>query len=516
MSAPSGRNLLADQLRVAALEAEATRFQRFARDAPIGILLFGADGAVQFANDEYLRIAGRSRADFDAQRFRFERAELPDWLEPTRESRYESVCQLPDGTHVPILVGLSPQADGLAAFVVDLTAEKAAQRAREESEKRYRALAEKLEEAARRKDEFLGILSHELRNPLAPIRNALHVLAHAGDDGARASQARSVVERQVVHLARIVDDLLDVTRITRGRIELRRERLDLAQLARQTVDDHRGAYEATGIGLDVRVPDAAVPVEGDPTRLAQVLGNLLQNSAKFTPRGGQVEVQVAVERGGVALMRVRDTGEGVAPELLPRLFEPFSQADRSLARTRGGLGLGLAVVKGLVELHGGTVAATSSGCGAGTEVVVRLPCAAPWRAPAPAAPAPATSAVVSNVLVVEDNVDAAETLRDALEFEGMKVTVAHDGVDGLRLASEVRPELVLCDIGLPGELDGYGLARAIRSDPALQHIPMIAVTGYAGPEDRARAREAGFDRHLAKPVGVDELLRTIQAVVAAG
>lgn len=512
MSASSGTNVLADQLRISALAAEATRFQRFARDAPIGILFIGTDGSVQFANDEYLRIAGCSREEFDADRFRLEGSSLPAWLDPERGSRYEAESAQENGTRVPILVGVSRQQDGLAAFIIDLTAEKAAQRARQESEERYRAIAEKLEEASRRKDEFLGILSHELRNPLAPIRNALHVLGYAWEDRARAERARGVIERQVAHLARLVDDLLDVTRITRGRIDLHRELLDLAHLTRDTVEDYRAGFDAAGIRLEVQLTSAAVPIDGDATRLAQVLGNLLANSAKFTPRGGTVTVRVETEAAGFALLRVRDTGEGVAPDVLPRLFQPFSQADRTLARTRGGLGLGLAVVKGLVELHGGTVTASSPGYGAGTEVTVHLPCAACVSLPVPSLPTSAGGAPIENVLVIEDNVDAAETLREALEMEGMVVTVAHDGTEGLAVARQLRPHVVLCDIGLPGDLDGYGVARAIRADPLLRHVPLVAVTGYAGPGDRACAREAGFDAHLAKPIPIHELVRTISSV----
>jgi signal transduction histidine kinase/ActR/RegA family two-component response regulator len=508
MIASSSPNLFAHQLRVSALEAEVSRFQRFARDAPIGIVFIAGEGSVQFANDEYLRIIGRSREEFETDLFSLEGSAPPEWLSPDLGSRYETEHLQPDGTRVPILVGISRQPEGLAAFVIDLTSEKKAQRARQESEERYRGVAERLEEADRRKNEFLGILSHELRNPLAPIRNALHILSRAGGDSERASRAREVIERQIVHLSRLVDDLLDVTRITRGRIQLHRGPLDLAQLVRDTVEDHRAASEAAGIRLVLHLPPAPLVVEGDPTRLAQILGNLLTNSAKFTPRGGTITVRLE-EEAAEALLQVRDTGEGIDAEILPRIFEPFSQADRSLARTPGGLGLGLSVVKGLVELHGGTVAASSAGHGAGTEVTVRLP-----RAPGQVSLAPQRAAptAVAHVLVVEDNQDAAETLRIALELEGMTVTVAGDGAEGLAAARRLRPGLIICDIGLPGELDGYGVARAIRADHALRDVPLVAVTGYASADDRARAREAGFDRHLAKPASLDDLLRVIASL----
>jgi signal transduction histidine kinase len=503
-------NLLAQQLRIAALELEASRFQRFARDAPIGILLLATDGVVQLANDEYLRITGRSREEVEAERFRLDRRGVPGWLDPARGPRYEAECVRSDGRRVPILVAISSQQDGLAAFVLDLTSEKAARQAREESEERCRAIAERLQDADRRKDEFLSVLSHELRNPLAPIRNALHLLSRARDDPDRATRAYDVIERQVEHLSRLVDDLLDVTRITRGRIQLRCAGIDLGRVVRETVEDHRAAFELAGLRLELEAPEAPAPVEGDPTRLAQVLGNLLANSSKFTPRGGSVTVRLEEDPAGLAVLRVRDTGEGIDAEVLPRIFEPFSQADSTLARTRGGLGLGLAIVKGLVELHGGTVTATSGGRGAGTEIVVRLPRAAAVGAPEPSPAAPARPA---RVLVVEDNADAAETLREALELEGIEVTVAGDGEAGLSEAHRTRPDVVICDIGLPGGLDGYGVARAIRTDPALRDTPLIALTGYAGPEDRARAREAGFDRHLGKPSPINDVLRAVASVV---
>jgi two-component system CheB/CheR fusion protein len=259
-------------------------------------------------------------------------------------------------------------------------------------------------------------------------------------------------------------------------------------------------------------------VEGDETRIAQIVGNLLANSAKFTPRGGIVTVRVGEVPGRVVLLDVRDTGEGIDPDVLPRIFEPFSQADRTLARSRGGLGLGLALVKRLVELHGGTVTAASAGQDAGTEVAVRLPLVAAPPASSPVSPPASTSAVgrpAAHVLVVEDNADAAETLREALELEGMDVTVAPDGEAGLAAARRTPPDLVICDIGLPGDLDGYGVARAIRADPALRHIPLVALTGYAGPEDRARARAAGFDQHLGKPTGLGELLCAIGPLIRA-
>jgi two-component system CheB/CheR fusion protein len=509
-------NLLGQQLRVSAAERRTSRFQRFARDAPIGILLASADCTVQFANDEYLRIAGRTREEFDTDRARGVPCIPAAWLDPGLPPRHEAEWVRPDGTRVPVLVGVSRQEDGVAAFVVDLTAEKAAQRSRAESEERYRAAAEKLAEADRRKDEFFGLLSHELRNPLAGLGNALHLVRRASGDPGRAARALAVMERQLSHLTRLVDDLLDVARITRGRIHLRKARLDLAALARDAVEDHRAAFERLGVELVEDLPAAPVQVDGDATRLSQVLGNLLANSAKFTPEGGLVMVRLEVAEDD-AVLEVRDTGEGIEADVLVRIFEPFSQGDRGLAHSRGGLGLGLTLVRDLVQLHGGTVHVSSAGRGAGTAVAVRLPrVAAPPPAVARSGAGPGAGAEGArgvHVLVVEDNPDAAETLRDALELEGARVTLARDGAAALAAARRHRPDIVVCDVGLPGALDGYAVARAMRADPAVRDTPLIALTGYAGPEDRERAFEAGFDRHLAKPSGLDELLAGIAALI---
>jgi CheY-like chemotaxis protein/two-component sensor histidine kinase len=364
-----------------------------------------------------------------------------------------------------------------------------------------------LRESDRRKDELLSVLSHELRNPLAPIRSAVFLLDRAdpGSDGAR--RAREVIARQVGHLARLIDDLLDVSRIARGRIELRRSRVDLTELVRRAADDHRGVLGASGVELDVSLPTDAVAVDGDSTRLAQVLGSLLQNSAKFTGSGGRVTLSLSVEDGS-AKVRVTDTGAGIEPALVGQVFEPFVQAERTLARTRGGLGLGLALVKGLVELHGGSVSARSDGPGAGAEFTVTLPlagAAAPDHAAAVERP-PATPA--RRVLVVDDNVDAAASLSDLVSHFGHTVEVVHDGPAAVARMREVRPDIVLCDIGLPG-MDGYEVARAVRADAGLRDVRLVAVSGYAQAEDRERAARAGFDAHVAKPADPSTIARLL-------
>jgi PAS domain S-box-containing protein len=360
-----------------------------------------------------------------------------------------------------------------------------------------------LREADQRKNEFLGMLSHELRNPLAPIRNSLHILARAAPDSETARRAHAVIERQTAHMTRLVDDLLDATRISRGKIQLRRAVLDLGDLVRHSAEDLRALFVEAGIDLALELAAEPLWVDGDATRLTQSLGNLLHNSLKFTNRGGKVRVSL-VREGQDALLRVRDTGAGMDPETMQSLFEPFAQAERTLDRSRGGLGLGLALVKALVALHGGQVSAHSDGLNQGATFAVRLPLASapPAAARRPAGP-PARPAR-RRVLVIEDNVDAALSLREVLEIGGHEAVVAYHGHEGLAKARELRPDVILCDIGLPG-LDGYQVARALRTDEELANVFLVALTGYARAEDLERAMAAGFDRHIAKPPSLEEL-----------
>ena len=395
---------------------------------------------------------------------------------------------------------------GVVVSFIDITrlkeAESALRQAVEQRERAERAL----QHADRRKDEFLAVLSHELRNPLAPIRNSLHILEHAPAGGEVAQRAHGIMARQVAHLARIVDDLLDVTRISHGKLQVERRPIDLRDLSRRTAEDHQSLYAARGVALEVVLPDDPVWVEGDATRLAQAIGNLLQNSAKFTSSGDSVRLSLeAVEQ--LAVLRVRDSGLGIDPGRLARLFQPFSQADSTLDRRLGGLGLGLALVKGLVETHGGTVDVSSGGKGAGAEFVVRLPIAAPPGATPDAPRPPPTSP--RRVLVIEDNADAAESLRLVLEMAGHQVDVARDGASGLERARELSPDVVLCDIGLP-RMDGYRVAEAMRAEPGIRDAFLVALTGYGLPEDQRRAADAGFDAHLTKPASVAQ----IQDVIA--
>ncbi len=303
----------------------------------------------------------------------------------------------------------------------------------------------------------------------------------------------------------LIDDLLEASRVTRRQIELECEDLDLVALVREAVDGYRQTLEAAGLTLSLDLPPEKLPMRGDRLRLSQALSNVLQNALQFTPRGGTIAVRVRLLPGGRRVeLSVRDDGAGIAPEELPYLFEVFSQADhQSLDRSRGGLGVGLAVVKGLVEMHGGEVEAHSEGPGRGTELAIRLPVAIAVPA-ATGREESATPGGARRILVVEDNADAALTLRDFLELSGHEVQLAASGADGVQAARDFHPEIVLCDIGLPG-MDGFEVAAALRSDPTTSAARLIAVTGYGGDEDRRRSKEAGFDLHLTKPVDPAQL-----------
>ncbi len=383
--------------------------------------------------------------------------------------------------------------------------------ARQRLEDALRQRMEELAEANRRKTEFLAVLAHELRNPLAPIFSSLEVLAVAPTEEA-AARARAVVERQVRHMAHLLDDLLDVSRISRGKILLRRQPVDLARLVRETAEDHRRPLEEAGVTLEAAVPPEAVWVSGDATRLAQVAGNLLSNAAKFTPSGGRVQVRLECVPGREeVVLTVRDTGVGIEPAVLARLFEPFAQGE--VSSERGGLGLGLAMVRGLVELHGGSVSVFSAGRNRGAEFRIALPLASPDAVPTEAAAPPINGAAPApagrRVLVIDDNRDAADTLRDLLELSRHQVEVAYTGPDGLEIARRFRPDVVLCDLGLPG-MDGYTVASRLREDAATAAAHLIAVTGYGQEEDRRRTREAGFDLHLTKPVDPSRLRELLE------
>jgi signal transduction histidine kinase/CheY-like chemotaxis protein len=377
-------------------------------------------------------------------------------------------------------------------------------------------LYKEVQDAARRKDEFLAMLAHELRNPLAPVRNALHIVRMRGNERRQGvRQAWEIVERQVEHMVRLVDDLLDVSRITRGKINLQKEPVAVATVVKRAVEGSRPLLEARGHTLEVAMPQDAGRVEGDPIRLAQVLWNLLNNAAKYTPEGGRVWLTVAKGHGDVTI-RVRDTGMGIPPEVLPKVFDLFTQTERTLDRAEGGLGIGLTLVRQLTEMHDGRVEAFSEGPGRGSEFVVRLPLLPETGSVAPGgddrpgaglARAPAQR----RILVVDDNRDSAESLATLLRLVGNDVRTAHDGAEALAVAAAYQPDLMLLDIGLP-VLNGYEVARRLRTEPGYGRPVLVALTGYGSDEDRRRSLVAGFDHHLVKPVDFDTLQQLLASV----
>lgn len=366
-------------------------------------------------------------------------------------------------------------------------------------------LYHELREADRLKDEFLAMLAHELRNPLAPVRNAIYIMKQPTTTLGLNEQVLDIAERQVDHMARLLDDLLDVSRISRGRIELRLEPVDVSAIIHRTVEAVRPFIESRRHDVTVSLPALPLWTRADATRLEQVLTNLLNNAAKYTDPGGQIRVSAELESGHVVL-RVRDNGVGLAPEMVPRVFHLFVQAQRRLDRAQGGVGIGLTLVKRLVEMHGGTVEAQSSGIGRGSEFIVRLP--------AIAAQQHAHLAEISidnlprlprrRVLVVDDNADAADSLVLLLQLVGQETQAAYDGPSAIVMAEQFNPEIVLLDIGMPG-MDGYEVARRLRNLPGLQIALLVALTGWGQDEDRQRSREAGFDQHLVKPVQLEAL-----------
>ena len=370
-------------------------------------------------------------------------------------------------------------------------------------------LVRDIQENDQRRNEFLAMLSHELRNPLAPIRNAVRVLQKSDIEHPTLDWALGVVDRQVTHMTRLVDDLLDVARITRGKIQLQWEQVELSDVVASAVETSRPLIESHGHALTVSLPETPVQVRADRARLSQVLSNLLNNAAKYTPDGGRITM-LAEKSGGDVVFRVRDTGTGIAPDMLSKVFDLFTQADCAIDRAQGGLGIGLTLVQRIVEMHKGTVQAYSEGPGQGSEFTVRLAISADDAA----AEAPAAASTLESpsyrVLVVDDNVDAAESLSMLLRLTGHVTRLSHDGPDAIEAALDFQPDVVLLDIGLP-HLDGFQVARRLRDNPATRNCLLVAVSGYGQDEDRAKAKASGFDFHLTKPIDYDDLQRVLAA-----
>ncbi|MET0388782.1 MAG: ATP-binding protein [Polyangiales bacterium] len=502
-----------EELRRARTELEhgLARYTELFDFAPIGYATLDAAGNIRELNHAAARLLQSERAllvgkPFIARVAPRDQARLADLLQRASEEEQQVRTELElTWTSRPVFVRVSAAVPRTAEHSTLLAFEDITER------KTYEEQLERSEDALRladrRKDEFLAALSHELRNPLMPIRNCVFLLANTDLSSEQAQQTIAIMDRQVAHMARLVDDLLDVTRIQRGIVHLQREPVELTGLVRRTLADVRGNFEASGVHLEARVELGEVWLLADPARLTQVLTNVLGNAEKFTPRGGVVTLGLQLVAGDVHV-RVADNGAGIASEMLEHLFQPFTQAPQTMDRARGGLGLGLSMVKGLVELHGGRVRMTSQGIGRGSELVIILPVAPVLER---VAPAPLVAhAAGRRVLVIEDNADAANTLSSALGAIGHEVTVAYDGPSSLVQARELKPDVVLCDIGLPG-MDGYEVARAFRADDRLRSSFMIALSGYALPEDRRRSLEAGFDKHVSKPPSMKDLHQVIAA-----
>lgn len=359
---------------------------------------------------------------------------------------------------------------------------------------------QELRESDRRKDELIAVLAHELRNPLAPLINAVQLLRRATNDAATHNQALAMIERQTLSIAKLVDDLMEMARVTSGRLQLQKERVSLADVVTRSVETVGALIDQRRHRLNVTLPLLPLEVCADAARLQQILVNLLNNAAKYTDDGGHIDLIVSRE-GEHAVVRVRDTGIGIEPELMSRLFQPFTQSPHSVGRSRGGLGIGLSLVRRLVELHGGSIEARSE-VGAGSEFTVKLPACDSSNAfdeGTPQEPSTHGTTCSLRVLVVDDDVDAARSLAMLLEGNGHSVALAHDGTTALRLAPQFQPHIALVDIGLP-EIDGYELARRLRADPQLPNFVLVAVTGYGHSDDSLRSYEAGYDEHLVKPV----------------
>ena len=376
------------------------------------------------------------------------------------------------------------------------------------------ATTEQLKEANHRKDEFLAMLAHELRNPLAPIRTAVQLLRLKELTEPHRQRARDVIERQVEHLVNLIDDLLDVSRITRGMITLQLEPVLVGAIVARAVETARPAIDANRHALELDLPDELISVEGDKTRLVQVIANILHNAAKFMDPGGRIRLRVRRE-GSYALISISDTGIGIAPELLPKIFELFTQVHAKSERAQGGLGIGLALVRRLTEMHGGTVTAHSDGAGRGSTFSVRLPVMVAQIAGLahPTRESGTIPRIASQrILVADDNRDAAEALSLQLQLAGHDVRTAHDGIEALTVAKTFDPEIVLLDIGMP-KMDGYEVARQLRLRPSSRRVTLIALTGWGQQQDRDRTADAGFDAHLVKPVAEAQLFRALTLAV---
>lgn len=500
--------------RVYTLESADRPYRLLVEQMQQGALTLNADGALAYCNRRFADLLGRPHERLTGVAFR-------DFIPPDEQALYESLLQQgragagqgeahlqkADGGLIPVFLTFNalPPDSGVSVgvLVTDLTTQR--------HHEKLNAALEALKESDRRKNEFLAMLAHELRNPLAPIRNALHIMRLTGANGEAVSSEREMMERQVGQMVRLVDDLLDVSRISRGKIELRKDQVELASVVHHAVEACRPDMESATHDLSITLPTQPVYLNADPARLAQVVGNLLNNACKFTDEGGRIWLTVEQE-GKQAVIRVRDNGIGIAADQLPRIFDMFMQVDTSLERSASGLGIGLSLAKNLVEMHDGTLEVHSAGAGQGSEFVVRLPIIVETRKPPPEPTvSEPTTTTARRILVVDDNRVSADSLARLLHLTGNETHTAYDGLKAVEAAATFRPDVVLLDIGLP-KLNGYEAARKIREEPWGKKMVLVALTGWGQDKDRQKSREAGFNGHMVKPIDHAELMKLLASL----
>jgi PAS domain S-box-containing protein len=503
----------------AALHESRERFEKIVSQAATGVVELDTTGRITFANQKYAamlgyvpeELVGRSVIDVTApdsieRTLTTVRTLLADGVEAAIDKHYlrKDGSWMPATSSINILRGPDGETLGLVAIVLDTTESKRA-------DDTLRKLAADLVEANRRKTEFLATLAHELRNPLAPIRSGLGVLRLSGDTKVAVTKVREMMERQVGHMVHLIDDLLDIARISGDKLELKKTRADLNNVLSSAIETSLPIIEAGRHALHIDMPAQPLMADVDVTRIAQVVANLLNNAAKYTPACGSIGLAMRRE-GDEALISVTDTGVGIPADALTSVFDMFSQIGRSLDRAQGGLGIGLSLVRRLVEMHAGTVTATSAGPGAGSTFTVRLPLAQAAerddRALLEERSAPGAVATGIRVLVVDDNIDAALTLSMILDMSGHTTRMAHDGIEAIDVLGAFTPQLAFLDIGMP-RMNGYDTAKAIRQLPGMEHITLVALTGWGADDDRTRSSEAGFDHHLTKPVQLADVERIL-------
>jgi PAS domain S-box-containing protein len=492
-----------------ALRESDERYQLAVRGSSAGLWDWDMSGQGIFLSPRVREMLGYSLAEFPDHTSSIRGVLHPDDRNPVRHALrahlrrrapYQIECRLRtgSGTWNWFMVAGTALKDAagkpyrMAGSMVDITQRKAAEQT--------------LHEASRAKDVFIATLAHELRNPLAPIRTGLEILKKDAGNGAPSQRARDIIERQLVHMIRLIDDLLDISRISRGKIRLEKSRLPLRTVIESALETSRPGVEAGRHQLVLDLPDEPIQLDADFTRLAQAVANLLNNAAKYTPAGGRILLKVRRE-GREAVIAVQDNGVGIPPGQLERVFQLFAQVGRTIDRSQGGLGIGLSLVRSLVELHGGSVTAQSGGAGQGSTFTIRVPCVPPGDAPAAApaaALAPAGGRDGLRVLLADDNVDAADTMSAVLEMSGHEVCTVYSGRQALEAAPGFAPEVMLLDIGMPG-MSGYELAQQLRADPRYDNTVLVALTGWGSETDKAQAMAAGFDHHLTKPVNLHAL-----------